>query len=399
MTNSKFDFDIAIGYAVYCILFARGCSPYPMECILAKASGTHYVCVRTMYQNIKILLNPVSESYKNLYKFNVCSPESKECMIHRLFPVDHNWLFKSYSKKRNCSKLGGTCGSTTEDLDKIFFCCQISIPISRFPLRISYCLLSNGTNHYIAIVSKVQELILQDLKTLKHKNIFLRAEVNLYNPPQRLVVLTADGSEAQRVVGPFLEGDSFVLCPGLGGAPPPSVTWWEGDLLLDPTSEVEALDEVTNTLQLEALSRRDLLRSLTCRAANSNLTEPLTATVTINMKLAPLWVRILNTRSSLSAGRPYDIICRSAGARPPAEITWRLDRSKITSHIAKLKHGDNMTTSELRWTPSVHDGGRVLSCHADSPNVQHPPLVDEWLLDVFCECLSSSVLLVGCLLS
>lgn len=51
----------------------------------------------------------------------------------------------------------------------------------------------------------------------------------------------------------------------------------------------------------------------------------------------PLWVRILNTRSSLSAGRPYDIICRSAGARPPAEITWRLDRSKITSHIAKVR--------------------------------------------------------------
>lgn len=53
--------------------------------------------------------------------------------------------------------------------------------------------------------------------------------------------------------------------------------------------------------------------------------------------VAPLWVRILNTRSSLSAGRPYDIICRSAGARPPAEITWRLDRSKITSHIAKVR--------------------------------------------------------------
>ncbi|XP_042885909.1 uncharacterized protein LOC122262058 [Penaeus japonicus] len=208
--------------------------------------------------------------------------------------------------------------------------------------------------------------------------------LTVIDPPQRLAVLTADGAEAARMLGPFVEGDSLQLaCQASGGAPPPSVTWWEGDLLLDMTSEVEALDEVTNTLQVNALTRRDLLRSLTCRAANSNLTEPLASTVTIDMKLAPLWVRILNTRSSLSAGRPYDILCRSAGARPPAEITWRLDRSKITSHIAKLIHGDNVTTSELRWTPSVRDGGRVLSCHADSPDIQHPPLVDEWLLDVF----------------
>lgn len=103
-------------------------------------------------------------------------------------------------------------------------------------------------------------------------------------PPRRLAVYTELGVEARSIVGPFTEGDTLRLtCRASGGSPPPSVTWWEGPALLDMTSEVETLEQVTNTLVVPQLTRRDLHRTLTCQATNSNLTAPLATTVTLDM--------------------------------------------------------------------------------------------------------------------
>lgn len=41
--------------------------------------------------------------------------------------------------------------------------------------------------------------------------------------------------------------------------------------------------------------------------------------------------------------------------------------------------------SELRWTPSVRDKGKVLTCRAYSPLLHAPPLSDSWTLEVNCE--------------
>jgi len=65
------------------IAFSKFCSLRPKWCVLAGASGTHSVCVCTIHENMKLLLAPIGENYKNLYKFIVCSPENKECMLHR----------------------------------------------------------------------------------------------------------------------------------------------------------------------------------------------------------------------------------------------------------------------------------------------------------------------------
>ncbi|XP_042204299.1 nephrin-like [Homarus americanus] len=204
-------------------------------------------------------------------------------------------------------------------------------------------------------------------------------------PPHNLVVYTDEGAEVRSSVGPFLEGDTITLhCRAIGGSPPPRVTWWEGAVLLDMTSEEETSEHVTNTLLVTSLSRRDLHRPLTCQAANTNLTEPLETTVTINMNFPPLLVRILGDQGPLSAGRPYDLLCQAVGARPPAVITWSLDDSSLTTHTDQSSQEGNVTTSELRWTPSVRDAGKMLTCRADSP-VLNPagPMVDKWRLDIY----------------
>ncbi|KAG7164470.1 Nephrin-like 1 [Homarus americanus] len=199
-------------------------------------------------------------------------------------------------------------------------------------------------------------------------------------PPSRLAVYTELGVEARNIVGPFTEGDTLRLtCRATGGSPPPTVTWWEGPALLDMTPEVETLDQVTNTLVVPSLTRRDLHRTLTCQAANSNLTAPLSTTVTLDMNFPPLWVRLLSSRDPLSAGRTYEVVCQAAGARPPAVIGWHLGNTRLTTHTDK----GNVTKSELLLTPEVGDGRKVLSCLAESPALTLHPLVDEWLLDVY----------------
>ncbi|KAK8750545.1 hypothetical protein OTU49_014898, partial [Cherax quadricarinatus] len=162
-------------------------------------------------------------------------------------------------------------------------------------------------------------------------------------PPSRLVVYTELGVDLRNIVGPFLEGESITInCRAFGGLPPPRVTWWEGTVLLDLTSEEETSEYVTNTFLVTSLTRRDLHRPLTCKASNTNLTEPLTSTVTINMNFPPLWVRILGDRAPLSAGRPYDLHCQAVGGRPPAVISWRLQNTVLSSQTDKTSHDGNV---------------------------------------------------------
>lgn len=40
------------------------------------------------------------------------------------------------------------------------------------------------------------------------------------------------------------------------------------------------------------------------------------------LTVAPLNIRLLGAYQPLSAGRRYDLLCQSAGSRPPAVITW-----------------------------------------------------------------------------
>lgn len=51
----------------------------------------------------------------------------------------------------------------------------------------------------------------------------------------------------------------------------------------------------------------------------------------------PLTAKILNTVNPLVADRRYEVVCESAGSRPPAIITWykgkrQLKRTKVISH-------------------------------------------------------------------
>ena len=67
------------------------------------------------------------------------------------------------------------------------------------------------------------------------------------------------------------------------GQPPPNVTWWTKDTLLDDTFEVTPYNNIRNELLISKLSRDDFFLELTCKAWNSYLTVPLESSIILEL--------------------------------------------------------------------------------------------------------------------
>ncbi|XP_069951925.1 nephrin isoform X3 [Cherax quadricarinatus] len=202
--------------------------------------------------------------------------------------------------------------------------------------------------------------------------------------PRHIAIYADGGVKVGAMAGPYAEGDTLRLtCRVTGGSPAPQVTWREGQEVEDLTSEIREGREVRNMLVVQGLSRSDLRRVFTCQAVNSNLTEPLIASTTLNLNLRPLWVRLLSSREPLSAGWLYCLVCQVVGARPPPVFTWYLGATILTSHTEQSSDDDNVTWSELRWVPRQEDDKKVLSCLAFSPALPSLTLSDDWTLDIY----------------
>ena len=68
------------------------------------------------------------------------------------------------------------------------------------------------------------------------------------------------------------------------GRPPPTVRWWRGEVLLDSKDEVgEFPDLRRNTLVIPKLVRQDLHAVFTCQASNNNISQPVSASIAIEM--------------------------------------------------------------------------------------------------------------------
>lgn len=80
------------------------------------------------------------------------------------------------------------------------------------------------------------------------------------------------------------DGDSpLLLCHAPGGRPAATVTWWRDGRRLKDVAVPGEGDEVGRSLRVSPLGRKDLLATLTCRASNNNISEPLTTSIVVDL--------------------------------------------------------------------------------------------------------------------
>ncbi|KAB7496028.1 Hemicentin-2 [Armadillidium nasatum] len=190
-------------------------------------------------------------------------------------------------------------------------------------------------------------------------------------PPRSLSIVSSwDGErKAGDVIGPYPENSEISLsCQVIGGIPPPRVTWWHEGSLLDDGSEVKSDGVIRNTLHMPKLTRADLLKTITCQAVNSNLTVPLTKSVTIDLAYPPSAIKITSTQDNelrddlkISHKIPSSVTCVN-GETCPLEC-------RISSPPGAKERGlmrDSSSYSTLMLTALPKDDGAIISCKASN---------------------------------
>ncbi|XP_050722018.1 uncharacterized protein LOC127001493 isoform X3 [Eriocheir sinensis] len=218
-----------------------------------------------------------------------------------------------------------------------------------------------------------------------------RTNLTVIVPPSRARVSWSLGNSGLMpvdtpTVGPFQEGAAPTLvCTNDDGWPPPAVIWYEGQKLLDDSYEADtdlpSAGAVENELTLEPLTRADLGRRLTCTASNTNTTQPATTTVTLDLTLSIVGVKVEEVKSAW-AGEETEVECKVWGSRPPPSVVWWLGSTMLAPSHAKAQEEGNVTVSVLKFTPKAEDDGAMLICQATNEKLPDQAVQDSRLLSI-----------------
>nr|XP_027222825.1 nephrin-like [Penaeus vannamei] len=206
------------------------------------------------------------------------------------------------------------------------------------------------------------------------------------------------GQRVVGAVGPLTEGERVDLtCRSVGGRPQPVLTWWRKGLRLPLLTVNSSSDSVTGTYAVEATLTLTASRSVagvdfTCHAYTptelhgddgSAIVQPRTATISLNVTLPPMEVRILGSEQPIAAGRSIRLVCRAVGSHPPAHLTWWSGSSPLRQVVRAIEEGGNVTTATLNILVERQHDGTTLRCTGINPALPHSPLTDTYRLTVY----------------
>uniref|UniRef100_W8BB58 Neural cell adhesion molecule 2 n=1 Tax=Ceratitis capitata TaxID=7213 RepID=W8BB58_CERCA len=202
--------------------------------------------------------------------------------------------------------------------------------------------------------------------------------------PKEIVIRDENGVKRSTVVGPYNEGEFILLkCEAIGGNPPPTLVWLFEDIQIAYEISTDILNKsVQSSIKFGPLKREHLNMRLTCQARSHSKAAIVETFVKIDMNFPPLNIRLLGARQALSAGRRYDLLCQSAGGRPPAVITWWQNEFRLEKTTETTSSDGNQTTSTLSVIFDKTDAGKYLICKAYNHVSQTKPLEDRWKLDI-----------------
>ncbi|XP_078038283.1 neural cell adhesion molecule 1 [Augochlora pura] len=199
-------------------------------------------------------------------------------------------------------------------------------------------------------------------------------------PPSTPVIRDPTTRNISRIEELYNEGsDVNLICEVQGGRPPPKLTWYLENNVIDESYDNLQSGLTVNRLSYPKVGRQHLNDRLICKASNTNLIMPQTRLVILNMNLKPLVVQILTKESRVSADKNYDVECWTNGSRPNAEITWWKANKQIKTMVKNYAENN---LSILSFVPSIEDNGKYLTCRAENPALPDSALEDKWKLDV-----------------
>ncbi|CAL1275027.1 unnamed protein product [Larinioides sclopetarius] len=228
-----------------------------------------------------------------------------------------------------------------------------------------------------------------DLK--RSRTLILLSRLDVIEPPGEPIIMDEHGQHLHDVIGPYDEGSTLrFICEVDGGDPSPEVTWWHGLSLVDDSFNVTKQGFVRNDMILEEIQRGDWMTEYTCRASNTNATDPKEASLQLDMNLLPLEIKIIVPDLPMNAGDQQDITCETRGSRPKAMTSWWLETEEIRSIPLETHTEDgNITLSTLQFIPIPEDNGKTLKCKSVNPmlpkatmeteitlRVQFPPILN-----------------------
>ncbi|XP_076305132.1 neural cell adhesion molecule 2-like isoform X1 [Tachypleus tridentatus] len=221
-----------------------------------------------------------------------------------------------------------------------------------------------------------------DYKHNPTENICLWLDIII--PPRETLIMDKFGQHLRGLIGPYNEGSSLLLiCEADGGRPPPALTWKKEGKVLKENFTLTPQGFSRNEILLPDLRRQDLFASLTCEASNSEIGDPLFSSITLDLNLKPLDVKIVTPNRPVSAGRQVELICETWGARPPAEITWWKGVDRLTSVSDILSPDNNLTVSTVTFIPGAKDNMKNVSCRADNSLLKDSVVSDVRTLEVY----------------
>lgn len=215
-----------------------------------------------------------------------------------------------------------------------------------------------------------------DFKSSRSKNY--QVNLTVIVPPTTLIMYDASGRDVTGgVVGPLVDGSDLILkCEVRGGRPPPTLTWFANNRVVEGFVERPEDNVLVSRLQEHAMMRRHLNNTYRCQASNTKLRDPTQHSVRLEMILDPLMTRIVAKPDHLVADHEATMTCESKGSRPQAVISWWRARGHDgTKTLFRRGRVENTSTEELvrstlTFVPQPSDDGAVILCMAINPELR-----------------------------
>merc|ERR1719510_1347700 len=112
------------------------------------------------------------------------------------------------------------------------------------------------------------------------------------------------------------------------------------------------------------ISSRDQASNISCTATNSELVEPVTSTVSLQVIVPPVRAQIIRELNYFTAGSAYNLTCLVRGSRPPPVTNMWVGARPLSPLHTETGEQGNVSRSLFTFTPEKKDDGKFLSCRA-----------------------------------